>query len=141
MKRVLICTALVVSVLFAMAFVVQASTPDEAKALAEKGAEFWKANGKEATIAEVNNQKGKFVKGDLYLWISESGKVLAHGGNASLVGVTLGIKEFQDTLKKGGGFVDYMWSNPTTKKVQKKTAFIKVIDANTYIGCSVYKKD
>jgi cytochrome c len=150
----------VCSVVLAVFFVVlgtvhmsQASTPEEAKAMAEKAAAYWKANGKDKAIAEFNNPQGQFVKGDVYVVAHDfKGIVLAHGGNPKLVGVNLweqkdpnGNKLFvQEQIElaktKGSGWVDFSWVNPQTKKVQPKTSWVKKIDGADYlINCGVFK--
>ena len=89
MKRVALGCAIAVIVAFT-AGIVYAASLDEAKAITEKAAEFWKANGKEKALAEFNNPNGPFVKGDLYVVAHDfKGNVLAHGGNPKLVGTNL----------------------------------------------------
>jgi len=61
---------------------------------------------------------------------------LAHGANEKLVGKVLidlkdqNGKQFMRELvdvaaTKGEGWVDYDWANPTTKKVEGKSTFVK----------------
>ena len=122
--------ALVLVTVFCLVSLGQAAPQDDAKALAEKAALFAKANGKEKAMAEFNNPKGQFTKGDLYVFANNwSGECLANGGNPKLVGQNhLGLKDANDKYfmkemievakTKGGGWVSYSWTNPTTKKVQ-----------------------
>ncbi len=126
-------------------------TADEAKALADKANEFFKANGKDKACEAFNNPGGEFVKGDLYIFVNDySGNTMAHGGNSKLVGKNLNdlkdadgkafIQEFASTAKSGGGWVDYKWTNPETKKIQAKSTYIKAIDGTDYyLGCGIYK--
>ena len=152
MRRVLSGMALAVMVVFGMVCLVGASSQDEAKAFAEKAAAFAKANGKEKAVAEFNNPKGQFVKGDLYVFANDfGGMCLANGGTPQLVGKNLlGLKdatdkyffkEMTDLAKtKGSGWVNYSWTNPATKKVQPKVTWIQRVEgAEYYIGCGVYK--
>jgi cytochrome c len=130
----------------------QATSPDDAKAFAEKAAAFAKAQGKDKAVAEFNNPKGQFVKGELYIFMNDfSGICLAHGGTPQLVGKNLlGLKDANDKYffkemtelakTKGSGWVDYSWTNPTTKKVQPKTTWIQRVEGQDYyVGCGVYK--
>jgi signal transduction histidine kinase len=131
-------------------FVFAAGNADEAKALVEKAAAFYKANGKEKAFAEFSNPKGQFVKGELYIFVNDlQGMTLAHGGNQKLVEKNVYelkdadgkqfIKEFTDVAKsKGSGWVDYKWTNPVTKKVDEKTTFVKKVD-DFIFGCGIYK--
>ena len=143
---------LVICMVFGVALTSQASTLEEAKALAEKGAAYMKANGKDKAIAEFNNTNGEFVKGDLYLFaIDFNGMILAHGGNPKLVGQSFlemkdptgkyFIKEQLDLAKsKGSGWNEYMWTNPATKKVQSKKSWIQRVEGtDIYIGCGIFQ--
>jgi cytochrome c len=134
-----------------LTFAAQAATLDEAKALAEKASAFWKANGKDKALAEISNPNGQFVKGDLYVYAQDfSGVVLAHGGNQKLVGQNhldvkdpsgkLFVKEQLDVIKaKGSGWVEYVWTNPATKKVQPKKTWVQKIEgADIWVGCGVF---
>ena len=154
MKKVLCSMTLIAFlVMFGAVCVAQAATQEEAKAMAEKAAAYWKANGKEKAIAEFNNPSGQFVKGDLYVVAHDfKGAVLAHGGNPKLAGVNLleqkdpnsgmFFVKVQIELAKtnGSGWVDYSWANPATKKVQPKTTWVKKIDGADYlVNCGVFK--
>jgi len=152
MKKLLMGILLVTCMVFGVTLVAQASTIEEAKALAEKGAAYMKANGKDKAIAEFNNPNGEFVKGDLYLFaIDFNGIILAHGGNPKLVGQSFlemkdptgkyFIKEQLDLAKsKGSGWNEYMWTNPATKKVQSKKSWIQRVEGtDTYIGCGIFQ--
>jgi signal transduction histidine kinase len=46
-----------------------------------------------------------------------------------------------DTAKsKGSGWVDYMWTNPQTKKVEPKSTYVvKVPEFEGLIGVGIYK--
>src|SRR5208283_5707779 len=90
MRRIVLAVLLVAMFISVAAFAVQAATPEDAKVLADKAVAFWKANGKDKAIAEFNNPKGQFVKGDLYVVVQDfHGGVAAHGGNPGLVGKSL----------------------------------------------------
>jgi signal transduction histidine kinase len=151
MKRIVVSTLLVALLFSASAFVVQAATRDDAKAFAEKAVAYWKANGKEKAVAEFNNPKGQFVKGDMYIVIQGfDGVLLANGGNPALVGQNhlelkdpngkQFVKEMVEAAKKGGGWVTYSWTNPVTKKIGTKKAWIKQIEGEqAYVNCGVFQ--
>jgi signal transduction histidine kinase len=145
-------TAIVVMALFCLFSYVQAAPQDDAKALAEKAAAYVKANGKEKAMAEFNNPKGQFSKGDLYIFANDfNGVCQANGGNPKLTGQNhLGLKDATDkyfmkemveTAKtKGSGWINYSWTNPATKKVQAKVAWVQRVEgADCFVGCGVYK--
>ena len=122
--------------------------PEEAKALVKKAISFLKANGKEKAFAEFNDPKGQFVKGELYLFaIDLQGHMIAHGANPKLVGKSMldfkdadgvyFVQEFIKAAKKGGGWVQYKWINPVTRKTEPKDTFVEQI-GDVIIACGIY---
>lgn len=126
------------------------ATIDDAKALVEKTEAYYQTNGKEKTLQELNNPKGEFVKGELYVFAYDAaGTVIAHPVNAKLVGTnTLEVpdvdgkfwrKEAMEKVKKDGtAVVDYKFKNPTSGKVEQKTTFFKKV-GDIILGCGTYK--
>jgi cytochrome c len=152
MRKVTVCLVVALAMIFGMVVVGQAATTADAKAMVEKAVAFWKANGKEKAVEEFNNPKGQFVKGDLYVFANElTGLLLANGGNPKLVGQNhLELKDpagkyfnkecVELAKTKGSGWVDYVWVNPVSKKVQPKTVWIqKVEGTDVYIGSGIWK--
>ena len=153
MKRNLILTIVVVAFCIAgVTHAVHAITMDEAKANADKAAEFIKANGMEKARAEICNPHGRFTKGDLYVYVMDfNGVHIANGGNPSLNGINhLELKDpngvyltkeaIEVAKTKGAGWINYSWVNPVTKKVQAKTTYVKRIEgADYYVACGVWK--
>jgi cytochrome c len=125
-------------------------TPEQAKAMAEKAAAQLSTDGKEKAYAVFDDASGPYVDRDLYVFVLDlQGNVLAHGANKAMIGKSLiNIKDpsgrlfVQDMLKigetTGEGWVDYSWSNPTTKKIEPKSTFIKKA-GDVLIGVGVYK--
>jgi cytochrome c len=126
-------------------------TKPEAEAMVKKAIAFVKENGREKALAEFSNPKGKFVDRDLYIFVYDmNGKVLAHGANQKMIGKdmlemkdpdgTPYVKERIEIVKtKGKGWQDYKFTNPTTKKIEPKTAYIEKYE-DMIIGCGVYKQ-
>jgi signal transduction histidine kinase len=127
-----------------------AGTADQAKGMVDEGATFMQANGKEKALAEMNNPKGKFVKGELYIFVYDfSGTVLAQPFNPKLVGKNVMEvpdadgkffrKEIIELAKsKGQGWVDYKYKNPASNKTEHKTAYIRKVN-DVVLGCGTYK--
>jgi signal transduction histidine kinase len=129
------------------------ATQQEAIAMANKAAAFYKANGEAKAFAEFNKKDGPFTEmsKDLYVFVFDmTGKCLSHGQNPALIGRDLSglkdsdgkyfIKDFVNAAQtKGSGWVDYNWSNPTTKKIEPKSTYILKITDNRFIGCGIYK--
>lgn len=148
-------TALVLCVLFLIcsagpSFGEGVGTKAEAKAMVEKAASYLKTYGKEKSFAEFMQPKGQFKDRDLYIYaLDKTGKVLAHGGIPSLVGMDfsktkdadgkLFIKEILDGAQtNGSGWVDYKWTNPVSKKIEPKSAYFLRAD-DVVLGCGAYK--
>lgn len=135
---------------FALNNIYAAGTKDEAQALVKKAIEYYKANGKEKAFNEVNNSKGMFVKEDLYIFVYDiDGNCVAHGFNAKMIGKSLidakdadgkfFVKERVMIAKtKGSGWQNYKFTNPSTYKIESKTAYVEKID-NFIFGCGVYQ--
>ncbi|MBA4397103.1 MAG: histidine kinase [Syntrophus sp. (in: bacteria)] len=153
-KIVLLSLVCVMCVMVAgLAFAQKKATQKEAIALADKAAAYLKANGEAKAFAEFNKKDGPFtdMSKDLYVFVFDmTGKCLSHGANPALIGRDLSglkdsdgsffIKEFTTTAKtKGSGWVDYNWSNPTTKKIEPKSTYILKVADNMLIGCGIYK--
>ncbi len=133
-------------------------TKEEAQALVEKAADWFKKYGKEKTLAEITRggteKKGEFKDRDLYIFAYDfHGVCLAQGDNPKLVGQN--FFDWQDAdgrynirghidiaTKKGSGWSPvYKWTNPVTKKIEAKMTYVKKIDDTIWIGCGVYGKE
>jgi hypothetical protein len=125
-------------------------TAAEAEAMVKKAVTYLKTNGEEKSLKDFSDPAGKFVEGDLYIFVYDlQGKCVAHGGNPKMVGKELlelkdadgkeFVKERIEIAKsKGKGWQNYKWNNPTTKKIEDKTAYIEKT-GNFIIGCGAYK--
>lgn len=128
----------------------KALTQDDAKALVKDAGMFLKEKGRDAALKEIGNPKGKFVKGELYVFAYDlEGKMLAHPVKPDLVGKNL-IKEPDSKGKmfrkdiidlaktKGEGWVDYTYMNPKTKKEELKTTYL-LKEGDVVLCCGIYK--
>jgi signal transduction histidine kinase len=153
MKGIFAIAVLVAFVICGAVSTVGAGAGDEAKvkAMVEKALEYIKINGKDKAIAEFNNPKGQFVNGSTYVVLqSMDGVVLANGGNPKLVGQNhmevkdpngkLFVREFVEVAKKGGGWVNFTWVNPLTKKIQPKRQFVRKVEgADLMVQCGYFE--
>lgn len=124
--------------------------PADAEAMVKKVLAFLKANGVEKTLAAISDPKGRFVDGDLYVFVYDlTGKCVAHGGNPKMVGKDLidmkdadgkeFVKERLAIIKaKGKGWQSYKWTNPVTHAIEDKTAYIEAA-GDLIFGCGAYK--
>jgi signal transduction histidine kinase len=154
MKK-LIATMIGVGFLVLMAgsitFAAEFGTAVEAEALVKKAIQLIKTEGRERAFAEINNSKGTFVDRDLYIFVYDmNGKCVAHGFNPKMIGKDLlemkdtdgkhFVKERVEIAKtKGKGWQDYKFTDPITKKIEKKSAYVERIE-NLIVGCGIYKR-
>jgi cytochrome c len=125
-------------------------TAAEAEAFVKKAVALLKAQGPEKAFAEISNPKGKFIDRDLYIFVYDmNGKCVAHGFNQKMIGVDLidmkdpdgkfYVKERVEIAKtKGNGWQDYKFTNPVSKKLENKRAYIEKVDSYI-VGCGIYK--
>jgi hypothetical protein len=130
-----------------------AHTADEVQALVERAAAYIRTVGQMRAFAEISRPDGGFVDGDLYVFCnSADGTVLANGGNPKLVGKNLaGVRDADGKqpvldgvrlgLAQGQGWLDYLWPNTQTGRVQRKVNYILRIDDRTVCGSGYYKPD
>ena len=152
MRKVL-CIALLAGLVFMLngGRAMAGNTPAEAEAMVKKTLDFYKANGLEKTVAAMNDPHGEFKQGELYSFLFDLDlNTLGHPANPKLVGKNIAdlkdaegksfMKEMAVKAKAGGGWVDYKWSNPETKKIQDKSSYIMPIEGtNLFVGCGIYK--
>jgi cytochrome c len=122
----------------------------EAEAMVKKAVAFLKANGAEKAYGEFDNKEGQFTDRDLYIVVYDlSGKCLAHGANAKLIGKDLSdsqdidgkyfVKERAELAKTKQSFwQDYKFANPVTKKIEPKEMYCERVDDVAVCG-GVYK--
>lgn len=127
-------------------------SPEEAIALVKKAIAFYKANGRDKIVVEVNNHNPQFRDKDLYIFISPlgGGPLYAHGLNPKLVGKTLddmkdvdGVffaRKFREVAvgKEGKGWVDYKWPNAQSGQIEAKSSYVERVD-DLFFACGIYK--
>ena len=139
----LIATALM-SLAAQAAFAAERATPREAHSLFEQAVKFMEENGAERAFAAFNNQKGKFVRKDLYVFVIDDKGVYHASGAApeALVGLNVLdttdaagnplFREMIDTTRATQeGTVRYMWLNRMTNKVEPKVSYVRKV--GTYV--------
>ena len=127
-------------------------TEKDAIAMAERGAAFMKAHGKEEMMKKITAKDPDFVQGSLYVDMRDikTGIVLAHPINPSIVGKDWtdvpdanGKKYRREIIelaqKQGKGWVDYQYKNPTSGKIEPKTTYILRVN-DVVLEAGIYKK-
>ena len=127
-------------------------TEKDAIAMADRGAAFMKAHGKEEMMKKITAKDPDFVQGSLYVDMRDikTGIVLAHPINPSIVGKDLtdvpdanGKKYRREIIelaqKQGKGWVDYQYKNPSSGKIEPKTTYILRVN-DVVLEAGIYKK-
>ena len=124
------------------------ATPDDAKEMAIKAAEYLKANGPEQAFPQFSAKDGPWHDRDLYVTVQDGkGVMVAHGDSPALIGKSMfnlkdvdGKPFIQEKLAiTDTGWVNYKWRNPITKAVEPKTQY--VIRVGDYVvGVGAYAK-
>jgi cytochrome c len=127
-----------------------AQTKGEAMGMVKQAIAFAKTEGKEPALAEISKPGGRFTKGALYVFVYDlQGVVRAHGQNPQAIGKDMleatdpegayYVKERIALAKaQGEGWQNYKFSNPVTKQIESKTAYVELYD-DLIFGCGVYK--
>jgi signal transduction histidine kinase len=147
-----LATACLTAVFFtAPALAQERGTKDEAKAMVDAAFDHIKKVGAEKAYKDFTTDKTHWVKKDLYVMVYDSKAVaLAHGANEKLVGKDMSaVKDGNgkpvvggliDVAAKGGGWFDYDWPDPVTKKLMAKTTYArKQPNGEGFIGVGVYR--
>jgi cytochrome c len=115
----------------------------DAEALVQKVIAFYKAHGRDKTLAEINAHGSAVSDPEhkLYVYVSDitSGKSVAHGSNSQMVGVDFSRIRDTDgkpfvadllTLARSGksGWVDHTRPNPATKQIENKSTYVQAFD-------------
>ncbi len=150
MKRAVYLVLLVPALVLmaAAAWAAGQATPDEAKAMAIKAAEYLKSAGADKALSEFNAKDGTWHDRDLYVFVLDGqGVAVAQGANVGLIGRSMldlrdpdGKQFIREMLQiKDAGWVDYRWQNPQTKAIEAKTAY-EVRVGEYVVGVGAYAK-
>lgn len=152
MRKLISCVVLALAgALAAPLWAADLGTQEEAVAMVHKAVAMLNDSGKDKTIAEANNPKGRFVDRDLYVVIHDlHGKVLANPVLPRMVGVDLSsvkdvdgkmfIKERLDMLKStGSGWIDFKWPNSVTKQIEKRSVYFERA-GELVVACGILKR-
>ena len=124
---------------------------DEALAMVDRAEAFLKSHGRDEAIAAFNDKAGAFIDRDLYIVVYNlaDGVRLSHPYIKPLIGKSVADakdiegkpygQEILDLARgAGSGWVDYKFSDPTTKKLADKSLYIRRI-GDIILGCGIYK--
>lgn len=126
-------------------------TKDEAIAMVNAAYEHIKKVGAEKAYKDFTTDKAAWTRKDLYVMVYDSKAVaLAHGGNEKLIGKDMSaIKDpngkpvvggLLEVAKKGGGWFDYDWPDPVTRKLMGKSTYARSQPSGDgFIGVGIYR--
>ena len=126
---------------------------DEAKAMVDAALAHIKQAGPEQAFKDFGDKANTtWHKKDLYVFVIRmDGTMLAHGANEKLVGKDqTNLKDpngkvfvqemFAAAKKPEGGWVEYDWTSPVTKKIEGKASFVRAAPAiNAFAGVGIYR--
>ena len=129
------------------------ATPEDARGMVRRAVEFYKQNGRESLLKEINNPRGEFHKGDLYAFAYDRNMTwLAHPVKPELVGQNwidkkdwAGGKYFRREIQqvaqtKGSGWVEFEYENPINGQHDHKTTYVEGLD-DLIVCAGAYKGD
>jgi signal transduction histidine kinase len=130
----------------------QNGTRDEAKAMVDAAVEHVKKVGPDKAFKDFTDKSNTaWQSKDLYVFAyTMEGVNVAHGANEKLIGKNLIdlkdpegkllIQALRDTAGKGGGWVEYEWPHPQTKKIESKVSYVrKFTNYEGFVGVGVYR--
>lgn len=148
-RSVLLLTAACIS---GLAFAAdERGSRDEAKALVDAAIEHIKKVGADKAYKDFTTDKASWTKKDLYVMVYDAkGVAVAHGSNEKLVGKDMtAVKDANGVAivngmialaAKGGGWFDYDWPDPLTKKIMPKSTYAKKQpNGEGFVGVGVYR--
>ena len=121
----------------------------DAEAMVLKAVKHFAAAGKDKAFADFSTPA--WVDRDVYIVVLDfSGKVVAHGTNAKLIGkdmmsakdpdgVAFTAAMVEQAKTKGKGWTDYKFTDPATKKVLPKASYCEK-QAEFAICAGIYKR-
>ncbi len=126
-------------------------TKEEAKAMVDAAYEHIKKVGADKAYKDFTTDKANWTKKDLYVMVYDGkGVALAHGANDKLVGKDMSavkdangkpiVGSLIDIANKGGGWFDYDWPHPQTKKLEPKSTYVRrAPSGDGFVGVGVYR--
>ncbi len=125
-------------------------TQADVQAFVKKAVAYAKEHGKDAALAAFTAPGGEFHDGQLYIYAYDfTGTVIAHGGDAGLVGRNLidmtdpnGVHVIQELVRLargGGGWLYYTWPNPQHDNAEEpKLGYVEKVDDTWFLGSGTY---
>lgn len=128
-----------------------ADKAEDTVSLVNKAVVMFKDQGKDAALKAINDEKGPFIKGEIYVFAATMDNVLVgHSFDPSSRRINLSnmkdnngfpiFQKFKETVEKdGSGWVEYVWAKPRGDKPSRKRSFVKKVpNEDLYVGAGYY---
>jgi len=128
-----------------------ADKAEDAVNLVDKAVDTFKDQGKDSALKSINDAKGPFIKGEIYVFAATMDNVLlGHPFDPSSRRINLSnmkdnsgvqiFRKFKEVVEKdGSGWVEYLWGKPGADKPSRKRSFVKKVPGeNIYVGAGYY---
>jgi cytochrome c len=125
---------------------------EDVHALIEQTLAMFKEKGQKATISAINDPKGPFRKGDIYVFAITMDNQLVGHHDHTIRGIKFNdfrdanglllFRVFKDVVEtKGSGWVEYVWAKPGADKPSRKRSFVtRVPGEDLYVGAGFYEE-
>jgi signal transduction histidine kinase len=134
------------------AFAQERGDRDGARAMVDAAVEHIQKVGPEQAFKDFTDKANTtWHKKDLYVFAYNlEGLNVGHGANDKLIGKNLIdmrdpngkflIRELRDMAVKGGGWVEYEWPHPHTRKIEAKASYVRrTVNFDGFVGVGVYR--
>ena len=124
---------------------------DRAVQLVKQAVAHVREKGLRRACDDFNDSRGRFCRGNHYIWAGDFGGVILANGTApdargqnnfrlKAAGGRLFIQEIIEIARtKGKGWCDYPWKNPITKRTEQKSTYFEAVDG-AFIACGIKGK-
>ena len=121
-------------------------------ALVKDAVDHVRRRGVRRACADFNDQDGGFVRGEDYVFaLAADGTQLAYAPDPAIVGRNnvdqpdaagkiVGREILQVAQDAGFGWVDYLFANPRTGRIEPKSVYVEGVEG-IIVGCGIYRKD
>jgi cytochrome c len=131
---------LIIGVMFVIAAIAPSTaqergTPEQAQALCDRAVLHMGQVGPETAIKDFNDPKGGYIDHDLFVIVYDPNGMIMAGVPAligkdaraltDVTGKEFGKEIISAASTKDGSWVEYYMTNPTTKKVEPKTSYVR----------------
>lgn len=127
-------------------------TREEAYAMVDAAIAHVRKVGPTQAFRDFTDKSNKmWHRKDLYVFAyTMEGVNVGHGANERLVGKNLIdmrdpngkplIRDLRDTAAAGGGWVEYEWPHPQTRRIEPKASYVRqMLNFDGFLGVGVYR--